>query len=255
MERFWFILILGIIILLLFVWLLFRSYRRERKLEYEFTSIANHAFRTPLTRINWISKELEKDLPQKEKMEHLQSLENANSKLLEIVDQIVGLRNIESTSGYFFKATSLRDIIENSFKKYREEINRKNITFKVPSFTNIPMLTIDAKKIGFVIDTIVENAILYTPKDGKIFIECILKRKNLVLYVEDSGLGLSQKDKMNLFSRFYRGRRAKLASPDGMGLRLYLAKDIIERHHGKIKAKSKGINKGATFILKLPLKS
>jgi signal transduction histidine kinase len=229
-----------------------RLYFKARKTEHEFTSVVNHTFRTPLTRIGWITKELEKDMSQNERMLNLQKLNNATNQLLEIVDLIAGIKNIRDITGYFFEATSLRDIVEKSIVKYREEINKKNITFHISPFKDIPLLTIDLKKISFVIDSLIENAIIYTPKDGKILIDCIAKPKNLILYISDTGLGLSMQDKLRIFSRFYRGSRAILAYPDGMGLRLYLAKQIIARHHGRIYAKSKGKDQGTTFFLELP---
>lgn len=224
------------------------------KIEHEFTSIVNHTFRTPLTRINWISKELERDMSQDEKLLYIQNLDNATNKLLEIVDLIAGIKDIKNTSGYVFVATSIRDVVEKSIIKYREEINKKNITFQVSTFKDIPLLTVDLKKISFTIDTLLENAIVYTPANGKILIDCILKSNNkLLFYISDTGMGLSFYDKMRIFSRFFRNKKAILAYPDGMGLRLYLSKQIIDRHGGKIYAKSKGRNKGAVFFIELPL--
>lgn len=229
-------------------------YLLNDKIEYEFTSIVNHTFRTPLTRINWISKELEKELPQEERLLYLQNLTNATNKLLEIVDLIAGIKDIRNTTGYLFIATSLRDIVEKSLIKYREEINKKNITFQVSTFKDIPFLTADLNKITFVVDALVENAIFYTPRDGKILIDCILKSKNkLLFYITDTGMGLSLYDKYRIFHRFYRSKKAVLAYPDGMGLRLYLSRQIIDLHKGKIYAKSKGRNKGAVFFIELPL--
>jgi signal transduction histidine kinase len=231
-----------------------KLYLSKEKIEYEFTSIVNHTFRTPLTRINWITKELEKDHTENERKLHLQNLSNATNKLLEIVDLIVGIKNINDTTGYVFVATSIRDIVEKSITKYREEINKKNITFQVSAFKDIPLLTIDLKKIGFVIDNLVENAIFYTPRDGKILIDCILKSKNKILfYITDTGIGLGPYTKLRIFSKFYRSKKAILAYPDGMGLKLYLSKKIVKLHHGKIYAKSKGKNQGAVFFIELPI--
>ena len=231
-----------------------RLFFKARKIEYEFTAIVNHTFRTPLTRIGWISKELESDLPINERLLQLQNLNNATNKLLEIVDLIAGIKDIKNTNGYFFEAISLRDVVEKSIAKYREEINKKNITFHVSAFKDAPLMTLDIKKISFAIDTIIENAIFYTPKDGKVLIDYVFGKKHLTIYVADSGIGLSFMDKMRIFSRFYRNKRAILAYPDGMGLKLYLSKQIVNRHHGEIYVKSEGINKGTTVVLKLPFK-
>ncbi|HWA32259.1 MAG TPA: HAMP domain-containing sensor histidine kinase [Candidatus Paceibacterota bacterium] len=230
-------------------------YNNLNDLEHEFTSIVNHVFRTPITSISWYAKELEKELPREEKLLYLQNIENSTGKILSIVDLFAGVKSIRDKSGYFFEAISIREIVEKSLAKYREEINKKNLNFKVSTFSDIPLLTIDLKKIGFVVDTLIENAILYTPKDGKVLVECIAGPKKLTLYVSDTGIGLGFFERMRLFTRFYRGKRARLANPDGMGLRLYLSREIMARHKGKIYAKSKGEDRGATFFLELPYSS
>ncbi len=75
----------------------------------------------------------------------------------------------------------------------------------------------------------------------------------MLFYVADTGIGLSFFDKFKIFKKFYRGSRALASYPDGMGLRLYLSKHIIEKHKGRIYAKSKGKNKGTVFFVELPL--
>ena len=224
----------------------------NEKLEFEFTSIVNHAFRTPLTSIMWMIKEMGKEMPDQERLTYLQNAENATTRVISIVDIIAGIKDINNKYGYFFEATSLRDIIEKSISKYRTKINEKNITFKVSTFKDMPLLTIDTKKISFVIDVLMENAIFYTPKDGKILIDSIVRSNKIIFYITDTGLGLNFTDKMRLFSRFYRSKEAKLMNTDGLGLGLYLSKVIIARHRGKIYAKSKGRNKGSAFFIELP---
>jgi len=227
---------------------------RENRLETEIISIVNHAFRTPLTNIMWNSKELEKNLPQNEKFLYLQNLNNSANKILNVIDVLTGIKNVKNTSGYFFEAISIREIVEKSIKKYRDKITKKNLTFQVSVFKDIPLLTLDLKKISFVIDTIIENAISYTKKDGKILIDCISNNKKLILYISDTGIGLGVLDKLMIFSKFYRNKRAKLMNTDGMGLKLYLSRQIIKRHKGEIYARSNGIDEGTTFFIELPFR-
>jgi len=227
---------------------------KEDRMENEITTIVNHTFRTPITSIIWHIKELEKELTQNEKLLYLQNANNSASRLLSVVDIITGIKNISNASSYYFEAISIREIVEKSIKKYREKINKKNITFQVPTFKNAPLLTLDLNKISFVIDTIIENAIFYTKQDGKILIDCIYDSQKIILFISDTGIGLTFKDKMMIFSKFWRSKRAKLMNTDGMGLRLYLSKEIIKKHHGRIYAKSNGENEGATFFIELPFR-
>lgn len=243
---------LSILLILYIGYIFIDLYLNQNEIEHDFTTIVNHTFRTPLTRINWISKELEKDLSQNERLSFTQNLNNATGRLIEIVDLIAGIKDIKDKTGYIFQATSIRDIIEKSIAKYRDEINKKNLKFQVSTFKDIPMLTVDLKKITFVVDSIVENAIIYTKKNSNISVECILKNNKLILSVSDEGPGLSFQDRMKIFSRFFRSKQALLVYPDGMGLKLSLARDIMRRHNGKIYARSKGKDLGSTFFIELP---
>lgn len=243
---------------ILFIGVLYIGYRylrlsiRANKLEYEFTSIVNHTFRTPLTRIMWLTKEMEKEMNQKDRLLYLQNTANATTKLLEIVDLFVGIKTINNTSSYYFEAISIRETVERAMQKYREEINRKNLTFTVASFRDIPLITIDIKKISFVVDTVLENAILYSDKDGKIDIRCEHDKHGMTLSIKDEGMGIPFMTGWRIFHRFYRSKQAVLKNPDGMGLKLYLSKQIVKKHKGKIYCTSRGKNKGATFYIRLP---
>lgn len=225
---------------------------KEGKLEEDIVSIVNHTFRTPLTSIMWYIKELEKNIPQNEKFLYLQSMDNSANKVLGVIDTLVGIKNVKDISGYFFEAVSIREIVEKSIKKYRDAVNKKNIAFQVSVSKDIPLLTVDLNKISFVIDSIIENAIFYTEKEGKILIDCISDSKKLTLFISDTGIGLRLMDKIMIFSKFYRSEKAKLMNPSGMGLRLYLSKQIIKRHGGTLYAKSNGQNEGSTFFIELP---
>jgi len=241
-----------IVVLVYITYKVIQLFKSEGKSEKDFISVVNHAFRTPLTRIVWITKELENDIPNNEKLLHLQGIKNATDKILGMVDTIVGIRNIKDISSYDFKSVSIREIIENAIIKNREAITKKDIKFQISSFKDIPSLTLDLKKISSVIEEILENAVYYTPNGGSIKIQCESDRNKLSLSIADTGMGLTFKDRWGIFSKFYRNKRAKLYNTDGIGLSLYLAKEIIKRHHGLIKASSNGLNRGTTFTIILP---
>jgi signal transduction histidine kinase len=162
------------------------------------------------------------------------------------------MKDVGNKSTYFFKPTSLRVIVEGSISKYRKVIEEKKFNFRIGTFNDIPLLTADLKKLSFVFDVIVENALYYTPAGGSITLDAKLENNKVTFYAVDSGIGLSFMERMRIFSRFYRADRARLMYTDGMGLGLYLAKKIVKSHGGKIYAKSRGINKGATFFVELP---
>ncbi len=227
-------------------------YLNISKLENEFISIANHTFRTPLTGILWATKELDKDISQKERAIYIENISKSTNRIVEVVDILVGIKTINNIATYNFQALSIRTIVENSIIKYKNEIIKRGLNFQVSTFKDVPLLTNDLKKISFVFDTIIENAIFYTPKNGKILIDFISNHEKITIFISDNGIGLTFIEKIRIFSIFYRSKRALLLNPNSMGLRLYLSKQIIARHKGKIYAKSNGENKGATFFIELP---
>ncbi len=246
--------VITIILLIIVIYLLKREFGRNFT-EKSFLSIVNHTFRTPLTRIKWMSDSLEQDLPRKEQLEVAHNLSNSVNRLLEIVDILAGIKDVHNTSSYDLKAVSIREILEEALKKYHTPLTEKKISLRIPSFANLPLLSVDTKKISLVINIILENAILYGKEGGSIVIESEIKNRALILKITDDGLGLSKKDRKNIFKRFYRGERAKKMNTDGMGLGLYIAKEIINRHHGEIYATSKGQDQGTTFYIALPRKN
>jgi len=230
-----------------------KLYLQVNMIEFEFTSIVNHTFRTPLTRIVWATKELKESEINQEKLLYLQNIDNAAQRILNIVDILVGMQDVNNKSGYYFKPISVRQIIEESISKYRSIIEEKKFNFKIGLFTDIPPLTADLKKMTFVFDALMENTLWYTPSGGNITIGAVRKKDRIVFYYSDSGIGLNWKDKRRLFSRFFRSVIARKMNTDGMGLSLYLSKIIVEKHDGKIYVESRGKNKGSTFYIELPL--
>lgn len=223
------------------------------KVEGEFTTIVNHIFRTPLTRILWISNELKETNSYDEKIMYIKDVENAAERLLGIVDTIFGIKDLRSRSSYDFKAVSIREIVETSLARHSALVNQKGIKQSVSIFDQMPLLTADLKKISFVMDVLIENAIFYTPQGGDMLIDCRSDSKKITFFVSDNGMGLTAFEKMGIFTKFYRSKRAIDVNPDGMGMGLYLAQIIIKRHGGRLYAKSEGTNKGTTFFVELPI--
>ncbi len=223
------------------------------KTEEEFTGVVNHTFRTPLTSVMWMTKELEEDLSKEERNNILQKISNSTKKVLDIVDLFVGIKELNNRASYDFKATSVRDIIEKSITKYREDIKKKNINFQISTFKDIPLITLDLNKISFVVDAVLENALLYTKEKGNIEIDATFDKKILTIIIKDDGIGFDNFEKIKIFNKFYRSKEAILMNPNGMGLKLYLSKAIIKRHKGEIYLESNGKDKGITAYIKLPL--
>lgn len=239
-----------ILIVLVFI---FREIENN-KIQNEFITIVTHKFRTPLTGIRWSIDMLQKDMTLLEKKDLLMEMQKTNERLMEIVDLLVGFAKFDKKLQYAFEAISLREIITTSVNKYSAMIRNKNINLSLDSGKELPMVIIDKAKIQFVVDMLIDNAIKYTPKDGLVSVAFDMDHSSITLKVIDTGIGMSCFDRKKIFRHFFRSANAKLMDTEGLGLGLYTAKKIVDHHKGKLWAESKGLNKGSTFFMRLPIK-
>jgi signal transduction histidine kinase len=240
------------LILTIILAFVFREVENNR-VQNQFITIVTHKFRTPLTGIRWTIDMLQKDLTLLEKKDLLMEMQKANERLMEIVDLLVGFAKFDKRLEYAFESISLREIIDISLNKYSAMIRNKNIKFSIDSDKELPLVIIDKAKIQFVVDMLIDNAIKYTPKEGLITASFELGNKFITLKVIDTGIGFGFLDGRRIFKHFFRAKGARIMDTEGLGLGLYTARMIVNHHHGKLWAESKGVNQGATFCLQLPI--
>ena len=227
------------------------------KLKSEFISIAAHQLRTPLSTLKWTFRMLLDGELGKLSSEQKKFLENsykANEQMIALVDDLLNVSKIEE--GKFlakFSSQSIEDLVEEIIQERKVALDEKNITFKFIKPKNpLPKIKVDAEKLKLAISNILDNAIKYTPSNGKISVY-ISKEDNYVrVEIEDNGMGIPKEEKSRIFEKFFRGKKAILKDPYGTGLGLFITKNIIEAHRGKIYFKSKE-GKGSSFWFELPI--
>lgn len=226
------------------------------KTKSEFITIAAHQLRTPLSAIKWIFQMMaEGDWGEisKEQKEYLTKGFTSTERLVKIVNDLLNVSRIEE--GRFVSKPELGDIakvFESSHKEHIALAEEGHVNLKL-DISKVPQVKFDEEKIKIVFDNLVENAIKYTPPDG--IVAMSLKDKgdgNILISVSDTGIGIPQKDQARLFAKFFRGDNALRIQTEGSGMGLFVAKNIIESHGGKIWFESEE-NKGTTFFITLPM--
>lgn len=225
----------------------------------EFITIASHQLRTPLTAIKgYTSMAIEGDfgkIPvQAKKM--LKRIMQSTNRMIYLIDDFLNLSRIErGKMKYDFQKTDIKEMIKNIMNEFagvtareKKEIDLKfEIDEKENYFANI-----DSNKILQVFSNLIDNAIKYTPKG---FIKVNLYKEGgwITLKVHDSGIGMNEETRVQIFHKFTRaGQEIFQINTEGLGLGLYVAKEIIEAHKGKVWAESEGQGKGSTFYVQLP---
>lgn len=222
----------------------------------EFLDIASHQLRTPVSVIKGMLSMLQEgSVPEAKKMPFISASFQKSLKLAEIIDDI--LRASEMDSQKFELSLVpveiepiVNDIIED--KKPVVEFKKISLTFEHPAEPLPPVLS-EARYLKHVIYNLINNALQYTTQ-GYIKVKAAIEGDNVVIRVEDTGLGIPEADLPKLFQKFSRAKNAVDAYTDGSGLGLFIIKEIIDKHQGaKIYIEKTELDKGTTFVLSLPI--
>ncbi|MDP1892390.1 MAG: ATP-binding protein, partial [Gemmatimonadaceae bacterium] len=227
------------------------------KMKTEFVSLAAHQLRTPLSAIKWSMSMLKKGEFGKLTKEQNQIVKNTfknNERLIFLVNDLLNVERIEE-GRYLYKIamTDIREIVMLVTDSYKDEIKKRKIKIDFKEPHSFPQMMLDAEKIRLVAQNFIDNAIEYSPEGGKIVITLKNDEKNIELKVQDFGMGIPKSQQDKIFTKFFRGDNATKVNTIGSGLGLFLSKNIIEAHGGKIWFKSEE-NVGTSFYFSLPIK-
>ncbi|MFX1395347.1 MAG: ATP-binding protein, partial [Promethearchaeota archaeon] len=234
--------------------------RKENTKYKEFLDTASHEFKTPLTSIYGATELLikaHKDEMSAEVLELIEIAHHGSKKLKNLILNILDVSRMETGVFKFKKERiNLVKVVKECVKDLKYLLKRRQhvIYFDLP---NEIYLIADKVKIERVIMNLLSNAIKYTPPKGKITINLLKNESYVKINISDSGIGLTDTEIGNLFEKFSRIQRTSDEEEDlimdGTGLGLYISKEIVELHGGKIYVKSEGKNKGSTFTVQLPI--
>ena len=229
----------------------------------DFLSIASHQLRTPLTAIKgYASMILEGSYGKisETTKSAVDKIFQSSQRLVLIIGDFLDISHIEQgTMQYDFAALDVRELakgLTDEFKATIESSTDKSkalkISFEADEKENFSV-NADRNKIRQVVSNLIDNSIKYTPAGFvKVSLSKIAENGNVLLKIEDSGIGISAETMPNLFKKFGRARSLSSAYANGSGLGLYVAKEIIKAHKGKIWAESEGEGKGSKFFVELP---
>jgi len=233
--------------------------KRLDKTKSEFLSIAAHQLRTPVTALKgYSSMILEGDFGKVSEVVRgaVDKIFQSSQRLVFMVNDFLDISRIETgRMTYTFDNFNLDNLIKSVVNDMSIN-NKKAKDLRLGFFTNVENLKIngDVGKIRQAISNLVDNALKYTEKGHvKVFLDKEPNKNTALIKVEDSGIGVSQEMLPRLFQKFSRANNVSLVHTDGSGLGLYVAKRIIEHHHGNIWVESEGIGRGSTFYIELPL--
>lgn len=221
-----------------------------------FVSNVSHELRTPMASVKILCESLLAGDHWDEAVyrEFLTDINDEVNRLNNLIDSLLYLVNLEKKElELTYEVTYVNYLMLNVIKRLTPLANKKEIDIKFHADEKIQM-DADREKIQQCLFNIVGNAIKYTPEGGHINVYLKLDRlANVIMEVEDTGIGIPQNRVDHIFDRFYRVDEARNRKTGGTGLGLSIAQQIIHLHQGLIYAESE-VNKGTKFTIMLPQK-
>ena len=227
------------------------------KMKDELVSISSHELRTPITAVKsylWMALNKSGNLAPKIK-KYLERAYESSDRMINLVNDMLSVSRLDAgRMKLSIKRLDLPKLITAVISELTARAQEKKIelTFE-KSAKNMPKVLADEQMTREVLVNLLDNAIKFTPEKGKVTISLRRRGKILETLIADTGLGIAKEDLPKLFQKFGRLEHsfATMAeSGGGTGLGLYIAKNIINLHRGKIWVRSK-VGKGSTFIFSL----
>lgn len=238
---------------------IFYNLTREKmvdRMKSDFISIVAHQLRTPLSAIKWaIGMVMSGDSGEinSEQENFLRKGYESNQRMISLVNDLLNVSRIEEGRfGFSFSRVNFQDVFNNVISNLEGVIAAKHIKVNLEKEGEMPEVFMDKDKIELAFQNILDNAVKYTPNFGEIQITVRNVGGYFEVRIKDNGIGIPKGDQTRLFSKFFRSANVVKMQTEGSGLGLFIVKNIIENHGGKIDIKSEE-GKGTEVVFSIPL--
>jgi PAS domain S-box-containing protein len=227
----------------------------ERKMVAALRNIlsnVSHDFRTPISVINssmyLLRRKAGEDFPG---LRHLIAIEDQTERMANMVETMFTVSYLEDDD-YLLSPVEVTGLVRNVLVRRQESAARKKLLL-VNNMPAVPVYTMaEAVMLNRAVDSLLLNALQYTPEGGSITVNGHVQADRVVIEVVDTGMGISAKDLPHIFESFYRADKARNIDHGSTGLGLTIAQRIIQRHSGMIEVECEP-DAGSTFRIILPL--
>ena len=224
----------------------------ENRQKDDFLSMASHELKTPLTSIKIYISLLSNKLKESADSALVNNLSDQVGRMEKLVDDILNLSRIQKRKlSFTFKEENLTSITNEILQPFKEKYGNQTLFFDAKE---TPKISLDKNRIEQVLINLITNAYKYSPDIKKIEIKIFTKDKNIIVSIKDSGIGIPHFATKRIFSKYFRLHDKNDKTYPGLGVGLYISKQIILEHKGKIWVENNK-TRGSTFYFSLPITS
>jgi signal transduction histidine kinase len=171
-------------------------------------------------------------------------------QIVSLVNDILFLQEIELVLPEF-QPVDMGEIIQRVSEKYKRAAEDRHVHLKTRGDHGLPQVSGDSKSLERAVTALVDNAIKFSPRGGDVELRLMRRGNQLVLAVEDHGIGIAPEIRPHIFDRFYHLEKSGDDLFGGLGLGLAITRQVIQQHRGALDLEST-LGKGSTFTMSLP---
>ena len=236
--------------------MVFRDVAREREIEFlkqDFISSISHELRTPLTSIKAYTETIlsDPDMRDETKRQFLEIIDEESNRLATLIEGLLEISRIDSgTMTIMREPVDVASLAGQVLTVLQPLADKKNVRLESHIEDELGIMQGDENRIQSALTNLANNAIKFTPRDGRVWLSIRREDEQLVIEVGDTGMGIPQEALPRIFDRFYRVHHPG-EHIQGTGLGLAIVKKIVALHGGRIEVESE-VDKGTVFTIYLP---
>ncbi|MFL7868903.1 MAG: sensor histidine kinase, partial [Anaerolineales bacterium] len=218
----------------------------------EFLTNVAHELRTPLMAASGYLEILQGGLLNKDQMNLAVDTVTRNvQKIAMLVNDIFFLQELDLVLPDF-QAVEMGEVASNVLEQYKTEAVKRGVHLSLTEDRNLPAVSGDPKSLERALMALVDNAIKFSPRGGDVEIRLKKGKRQVLITIEDHGIGISPNTRPRIFDRFYHLEKHEGDLFGGIGLGLSITRQVIQQHKGALEVESE-LNQGSTFTVSLPV--
>lgn len=228
----------------------------SENLKDAFITSISHELRTPLTVIKVYGDLMQKTANGQlndRQLQFIRSINRSTKQLENHINQLINISELQAgTSQVNLEPLDFVEVVQHAVENWKDRFENKSVTLNVDLPDSPLLISADQTQLEWAVESLLSNAHNYTPSGGQVTVTAQVVSNMIKLDVIDTGIGIAAADQNQLFNRFFRAQNSVNYETRGVGLGLFIAKSVIESHHGEIIVASE-LGQGSTFSMMLPL--
>ena len=228
--------------------------KRLEEVRKDFVANVSHEIRTPLTTIKGYAETLLEDPPEDihDQRRFLSLILKHSNRLSSLTEDLLKLSAIDAERWEVHRAyIELNSLFRGLQQSFSRQAEVKSLSLTFDTDPKPLRLYVDSRSLNQILSNLVENAVKYTQEGGEIMVRAKEESDSIHFFVQDTGIGIPQRDLERIFERFYRVDKERSRDIGGTGLGLAIVKNLVQAEGGRVWAESR-LGKGTTFHVSFP---